>query len=123
MSLAQDHQVVQALTAQRADQSFCNAILPWRSRSNRPVADPHRPDAGGEGVAVSPIIVTNQVSRCRDPWKRLGDLPRKPLRRRMPGHLEQNTAVGRARNRKANSRSKVTVGTTHNRSIAAMASA
>ena len=88
MSLAKDHQVIQALAAQRADQSFCNAILPWRSRSNRPVADPHRSDAGGEDMSVGPVIVTHQVSRCRDPWERLGDLPRKPLRRRMPGHLK-----------------------------------
>ena len=44
MSLAKDHQVIQAFVAKRADQSFCNAILPWRSRSDRPVADPHRSD-------------------------------------------------------------------------------
>jgi hypothetical protein len=29
VSLTKDYQVIQTLTAQRADQSFYNAILPW----------------------------------------------------------------------------------------------
>jgi len=44
MRLAKDYDVIQALAAQRTDQTFRYAILPWRSRSNRPVADTHRPE-------------------------------------------------------------------------------
>ena len=88
MSLTKDHQVIKAFVAKRADQSFCNAILPWRSRSYRPVADPHRSDSSAEDMSIGPVIVTHQVSRGGDPWKRFCDLPRKPLSRRMSGHLE-----------------------------------
>ena len=65
MSLAKDHQVIQAFVAKRADQSFCNAILPWRSRSDRPVADPPWLDSSAEDMSIGPVIVTRQVSRER----------------------------------------------------------
>ena len=60
------------------------AIQEMIGRSRMPIAL----DPGGEDVSVGPVIVTNQVGRCRCPGERLGDLPRKPLRRRMPGHLK-----------------------------------
>ena len=39
-------------------------------------------------MSIGPVIVTHQVSRGGDPWKRFCDLPRKPLSRRMSGHLK-----------------------------------
>jgi len=64
MRLAKDYDVIQTLAAQRTDQTFRYAILPWRSRSNRPVADTHRPEPGSENVPIGSIIVTYQVGWC-----------------------------------------------------------
>jgi hypothetical protein len=40
MRLAENHEVIQALAAERADQTFGDAILPWRPGTDRPISDP-----------------------------------------------------------------------------------
>ncbi len=49
----------------------------------------HHSDSSAEDMSVGSIIVTHRANRCHDPWERPDDLPRKPLRRRMPGHLKR----------------------------------
>ena len=88
MRLAADDHLVQALATQCANQTFRNAILPRRSRRDRPVADTHRPHPRREDMSVGTVIVAHQISRRRCPGKRLGDLPGQPLSSRMPHHLE-----------------------------------
>ena len=88
MRLAKDQHLIQALATQRADQTFRNAILPRRSRRDRPVADTHGSDPGGEDMPVGPVVVAHQIGRRRCPRESFGDLPGQPLRRRMPGHLK-----------------------------------
>ena len=60
--LAKDNHMIQAFAAKRANQAFCNAILPGRTRTDRPVSDPHRLDPGGEDMSVGTVIVTHQVA-------------------------------------------------------------
>ena len=62
LRLAEDQHLIQALAPKRADQTFRNAILPWRSWRDRPVADTHGSDPGREDMPVGTIIVTQQIS-------------------------------------------------------------
>jgi hypothetical protein len=55
MRLAEYNDLIQAFAAKRADQTFSNAVLPWRPGSDRPVADAHRPDPGGEDLPVGTV--------------------------------------------------------------------
>jgi hypothetical protein len=59
---ADDH-LVQALATQCANQTFRNAILPRRSRRDRPVADTHRPHPTLECMPVGSVIVAHQIDR------------------------------------------------------------
>jgi hypothetical protein len=88
VGLAEDDHMIQALASQRADQTFSDTILPWRSRRNRPVADAHRRDATGEDVPIGPVIIAHQIGRGRCPGERFGDLPGEPSCRRVAGDLE-----------------------------------
>ena len=71
--LTEDDHMIQALASQRADQTFSNTILPWRSRRDRPVADAHRGDATGEDVPIGPVIIAHQIGRGRYPGESFGD--------------------------------------------------
>ena len=82
MCLAKDHDLIQALASQRADQTFSDTILPWRSRRDRPVADAHRRDASGEDVPIGAVIIAHQVA-WRRPGECFGDLPGEPRCRRV----------------------------------------
>jgi hypothetical protein len=55
--LTEDDHMIQALASQRADQTFSDTILPWRSGRDRPVADAHRRDATGKDVPMGPVII------------------------------------------------------------------
>ena len=50
------------------------------------VPDAHRPQACFEDGGKRSVIVANETVRRAVPGKRLGDLPRKPLGRRVSGH-------------------------------------
>ena len=60
--------------AQCADQPFSTAILPWRSRRDRSVADTHRPHRRREDMSVGTAVVAHQVGWRRGPRKRLDNL-------------------------------------------------
>src|SRR3974390_810164 len=65
--LATNNYMIKALATQRTDQTFDNAILAWRSRRDRPVADTHRPDPFGEDMPIGAVIVAYQVGGRRGP--------------------------------------------------------
>ena len=67
MPLAEDDHVIEALTSDRADQSFSIAVLPRRSRRCRSVANAHRANAARKRVAVSTVAITNEVL-----WRHIG---------------------------------------------------
>src|SRR5512139_3573327 len=64
LRLAEHNDLIQAFAAQRADQTFGNAILPWRATCDRPVTDAHRSDTGGENMSIGAVIVTHEVGRA-----------------------------------------------------------
>src|SRR6516162_1904372 len=81
--LTEDDHMIQAFASQRADQTFSDTILPWRSGRDRPVADAHRDDAAGKDLPISPVIIAHQIGRGRCPGERFGDLPGEPERGRV----------------------------------------
>jgi hypothetical protein len=83
--LADDGAVIEALTADRPNQAFRNSVLPRRSGRGRFVPDTHRAQAPPHHIAIDRVTVTDKVPRRFVPWERLGDLPRNPFRRGMPG--------------------------------------
>jgi len=85
--LADDHDMVEALPPDRADQSFDVAVLPWRARRGRSVADAHGLESPRDDGAVGCIAITDKVSRCFIPRECLGDLPRDPLGGRICGDV------------------------------------
>ena len=86
MLLAKDQDVIQAVASERPDQALNIWVLPGRSRGNRAVPNPHRPDSPYEGLPVSAVVVAHQIGRRGVPRERFHDLLRQPLRRRLPGH-------------------------------------
>ena len=80
--------MVQALSADRADQSFDVAVLPRRSRSNRNILDCHGGQALMKDPAIAAMVVADQKSGCMVPRERFGDLPGRPFGRGVCGHTE-----------------------------------
>ena len=81
MRLAEDNDMVQALTPDRSDQPFGKAILPGRCWRDRLVSDAHGTQSACDNGTVDPIAVPDHVARSTVPRKSLGYLTRDPLRR------------------------------------------
>src|SRR3954452_8792625 len=75
MTLAEHDHMIEAFASDRADQSFGTAVLPWRSRRCRSVANAHRANAARKCLAVDPIPITDEVLGRVLPTACLGDLP------------------------------------------------
>src|SRR5580704_10390129 len=88
MRLAEDNDMVEAITSDRADKPLHICILPWRAWRDRPIPNAHRPHALNESGAVNKVPITDHVSRRIPPAKRLGDLLRNPFGGRMRGHSQ-----------------------------------
>ena len=88
MRLAEDNDMVEAITSDRADEPLRISILPWRAWRDRPIPNTHRPHALNEPGAVNTVPITDHVSRRIPPAKRLSDLLRNPFGGRMRGHSQ-----------------------------------
>jgi hypothetical protein len=88
MLLAEHHEVVNALAADRANQPFGKTVLPRRTGRNRLVANPHRSQTTPNDGAIDPIPITDQIAWCLVPGESLGDLPRDPFGRRMRRYVD-----------------------------------
>ena len=86
--LPEHDQVVNALPPDRADQSFCKAVLPWRTGRDWLVANSHRAQTAGDNSTVNLVTVADQVTWGLVPGKGFGDLLRDPVRRRMRRHID-----------------------------------
>jgi hypothetical protein len=53
--------MIKTLASDRADQSFGTAVLQWRSRRCRSVANAHRANAARKCLAIDPIPITDEV--------------------------------------------------------------
>ncbi len=74
MGFVQHHDVIEALAAERADETFHVRILPRRSRRRLDFADPHAFHPARELDAVDPVAVTEQPVGAPQPWTRRGAL-------------------------------------------------
>jgi hypothetical protein len=88
MRLAQDNDVVHALTSDRPDHPFSEAILPGRGWCGRLVPDAHGVQSARDDGAIEPIPIANEVLRGIIPRKRLRYLTRNPFRRRMACNVD-----------------------------------
>src|SRR5262249_42620933 len=70
--------VVQTLTADRADEPLHEGILPGRPWGDEEFANPHGPDSPDELLAVDTVTITKQVGRSRIIRKRFDELPSGP---------------------------------------------
>ena len=75
MTVAEHDHMIKAFASDRADQSFGIAVLPWRSRRCRSVANAHRANAARKCLAVDPIPIPDEVLGRALPTACLRDLP------------------------------------------------
>src|SRR5262245_58705136 len=80
--------MVNALPPDRANQSFCKAILPRRAGRDGLVANAHSAQAAGDNRTVNGVAVADQVAWRLAPGKSFRDLLRNPLCRRMRCHID-----------------------------------
>jgi len=88
MVLAEDDHVVEAFTADGADQPLDVRILPGRSGRGEDLLDAHPFDPAPEVLAVDRVSVAKEESRCFVVGKRLDDLLGRPRRRRVLRDVE-----------------------------------
>jgi hypothetical protein len=86
MILTDYHDMINAFSADRADEPFCMSVLPRRARGRRSIPDPQRSDAADEYLAVGCITIPDEISRRRLPANGLSELIGDPLRSRMRSH-------------------------------------
>ena len=86
--VAPDHDVVQALSPDRADESFDVSILPGRSRRGWSVPNAHGSETSRYGMAVRGVSVPDEVSGCLIPGEGLGDLVGSPFGGRIGGDVD-----------------------------------
>jgi hypothetical protein len=80
MGLAQDQEMVQAFSPDRADEPFYVSVLPGRAGRGWSVADAHRRDPLSDDGAVGAVCISDEVARHRFPGEGLGDLAGDPRR-------------------------------------------
>src|SRR3979409_2228253 len=83
MNLAQDNDVVQALTPDRSDQPFGKAILPGRGWCGGLVPNAHGAQPACDDRTIDPIPVADHIARSFIPRECFCDLARNPFRGRM----------------------------------------
>src|SRR5882762_9365243 len=83
MHLAQDNDVVHALTPDRSDQPFGKAILPRRGWRGRLVPNTHGAQSARDDAAIDLVVIADEVVWCLIPGKCLRDLACNPFRRRI----------------------------------------
>jgi hypothetical protein len=69
MHLAQDNDVVHALTPDRSDQPFGKAILPRRGWCGRLVPDAHGAQSARDDADIDPVAIADEVVRSLIPRK------------------------------------------------------
>ena len=92
MGLAEDDDMVQALSSDRTDEALNVSVLPGRSRCRWSVTDAHGREASRYGVTIGGVPVADQILGRFIPRERFCDLLRDPLRRRMLGHAQRDQA-------------------------------
>jgi hypothetical protein len=90
MRLAQDHDMIQAFSPERADEPLDVSVLPGRSRRSWSVPNAHGSKTSHYHIAIRSISVPNEVLGCLIPGESLGDLASDPFGRRIGGDVDPN---------------------------------
>src|SRR5262245_51032086 len=88
VALAQDEDMVETLSADRADQAFGKRILPRASGSREDFLDLHAPHTLAEGVPVDRIAIAEEIGRGGIVGESVHDLLGGPSSRGMLGDVE-----------------------------------
>src|SRR5262249_33222880 len=88
--LAEDDDVIQALTPDRADESLRERILPRAVRGRENLSDPHTHHTSLEGVTVDCVAVAEEVGRRGIVGEGVHDLLGGPVSGGMLGHVEMD---------------------------------
>ncbi len=83
VTFAQYDQVIETLSADGANHSFCIRILPRRARCGRNVLDLERCDLAPESFAIDRIPIPDEEARCIACPTRFQKLSGRPCRRRV----------------------------------------
>ena len=78
MPLAENDDMIKAFPSDRADQPFSMSVLPWRSRRSWAVTNAHRSKTSGKYLAVDPVPIADDVSRCGLPTAFRSEFPERP---------------------------------------------
>jgi hypothetical protein len=78
--VAEDHDVVQAFSSDRADEAFDVSVLPGRSWCRWSVPDAHGREASCYGVTIGGVSVADEVLGRLIPGEGFGDLSGDPVR-------------------------------------------
>ena len=84
MALAQDEDVVETLTADRADEAFREGILPRASSSREDLLDPHALHELAEAVPVDRVAIAEEISGGGVVWEGVDDLSPRATRSKSP---------------------------------------
>jgi hypothetical protein len=95
MALVDHNYMVQALAANRADDSLDVCILPGRSWRRNDLRDPHSPSPLLKAFPVRRVAVSQEVAWRGIPRKCLGDLAGEPTCGRMLGDIQMQNLPSR----------------------------
>ena len=93
VGFAQDHDMIQALAADRADQPLRVSVLPRRSRRRWSVPDAHGHKTSRYSMAVRGVSVADEVSGRLLPWEGLSDLAGDPFGCWISGDVDPHQAA------------------------------
>ena len=93
MGFAQDHDMIQAFSSDRADEPFDVSVLPGRARRGWSVPDAHGSKTSRYGMAIGGISVSNEVSGRLIPGESLGDLAGDPFGRRIGSDVDPDQSA------------------------------
>ena len=78
MSLVQHNQVVEALPAERPDDALCHSVGVWGLHWRHDRRDPDARSALNEVLAVTAVVVANEIPGPYAPGRRFDDLAPDP---------------------------------------------
>src|SRR5712692_8101613 len=85
---AEHDEVVESFATYRSDEPLNVAVLPRRAWRRGVIADPHCPNASGVCWAEGAVAISNRVTRCFVPGKRVSHLTCDPLGGRVVRHAD-----------------------------------
>ncbi len=93
ISFIEHDDVIQALPANRSDDTLCVGVLLGTPGGNQHFFYPHVPRPLLEVIPIYLVAISKEILGCSVIWKCLHDLLRRPFGRWMPGHIEMDDSA------------------------------